>query len=181
MIKSGDILIAEPYLEDETFDRSVVLIGNHTHEGTFGFVLNKPSDLIISDVIEDLSSFSLPIYIGGPVEQDTLHFIYRNPLPLEGTVQLTQNLFWGGDFEKLKEMLNNQEVSPDDVRFFVGYSGWAEGQLDDELTKKSWITWTPSVDDIFDLPFREMWRNILKKMGGRYKILANYPSDPRLN
>jgi putative transcriptional regulator len=181
MVKSGDILLAEPFLNDETFDRSVVLIGNHTEEGSFGFVLNKQSDLILSDVIEELSDFEVPLYIGGPVEQDTLHFIYRHALPLEGTVQLTENLFWGGDFDQLKELLRQKIAEPENIRFFVGYSGWSEGQLAEELTKKTWITYKPEINDIFDIPCPDMWRDLLKKMGGKYKILANYPSDPRLN
>lgn len=181
MVKSGDILLAEPFLNDETFDRSVVLVGNHTEEGSFGFVLNKQSDLILSDVIDDLSDFEVPIYIGGPVEQDTLHFIYRNELPLEGTVRLAENLFWGGDFEQLKDLLRQKVAEPNNIRFFVGYSGWSEGQLVEELSKKTWITYRPEINDIFDIPCQEMWRDLLKKMGGKYKILANYPSDPRLN
>lgn len=181
MIKSGDLLLAEPFLGDENFERSVVLIGNHNEEGSFGFVLNKQSDLILADVIEELPEFSVPLFIGGPVEQDTLHFIYRNALPLEGSVQLQENLYWGGDFDQLKDLLQEGIAKSENLRFFVGYSGWSEGQLEQELEKKAWITWRPEVNDIFDLNHTEMWREVLKKMGGKYKLIANYPSDPRLN
>lgn len=181
MIKTGDLLLAEPFLGDENFDRSVVLIGNHNDEGSFGFVLNKQSDLIISDVIEELPEFEIPLFIGGPVEQDTLHFIYRYALPLEGSVELTDNLFWGGDFDQLKKLILEGVAKPENIRFFVGYSGWSEGQLDQELEKNAWITCKSELNDIFELNHAEMWREVLKKMGGRYKLIANYPSDPRLN
>ncbi len=181
MLKAGDLLISEPYLGDEHFERSVVLLGSHNEEGSLGFMLNKKSNLLLSDVVEELGNFDAPLYIGGPVEQNTLHFIFRNKLPLEGTVYLTDDLFWGGDFEQLKIMLREGEISQHDIRFFVGYSGWHEGQLENELEEKVWIVHQLESGILFSLDTNDMWRGILKEMGGQYKILSNYPIDPRLN
>ena len=181
MLKVGDILIAEPFLGDDHFERSVILLGNYASEGAFGFVINKKSNLLLSDVSEEMKNFEVPLFIGGPVEQDTLHFIYRNVPPLEGATLLKDNLYWGGDFEQLKIMLRNNLITVNDIRFFLGYSGWSAGQLDEEMNKKSWISGTVSVEDIFDTDINELWRLVLKNMGGKYKVLANYPIDPRLN
>lgn len=181
MLNTGDLLISEPYLGDDNFERSVVLLGSHNEDGSLGFVMNKKSSMLLSDVIEELGNFDAPLYIGGPVEQDTLHFVYRNELPLAGTIPLMQNLFWGGDFEQLKLMLRNGLVNQDNIRFFLGYSGWNEGQLEKELDEKVWIVHRLPDNELFELDTEDMWRGILKNMGGQYKILSNYPIDPRLN
>lgn len=181
MLNAGDLLISEPYLGDKNFERSVVLLGSHNNDGSLGFVMNKKSQMFLSDVVDELGSFDAPLYIGGPVEQDTLHFIYRNELPLDGTIPLINNLYWGGDFEHLKMILRNGMVNEKDIRFFLGYSGWHEGQLQNELNEKVWITHRLSAEELFELDTEEMWRGILKNMGGQYKILSNYPIDPRLN
>jgi putative transcriptional regulator len=182
MLKTGDILISEPYLGDENFERSVILLGSHNEEGSLGFVLNQKSNLLLSDVVSDaLTDFEIPLYIGGPVEQDTLHFIYRNELPLQGAIHVIENLFWGGDFNQLKLMLQNKQVKQEAIRFFLGYSGWSKGQLEGEMTQKAWIVHTLTAEEIFGLDTENMWRSILKNMGGEYKALSNYPIDPRLN
>ncbi|HSZ25663.1 MAG TPA: YqgE/AlgH family protein [Cytophagaceae bacterium] len=181
MIRTGDILISEPYLGDGNFERSVILLVDHNEEGSLGFILNQKSSLFLTDVVEDTFDLELPLFVGGPVEQNTLHFIYRNKLPLEGTVSITGNLFWGGNFEQVKLMLKNGQIRKNDIRFFLGYSGWSKGQLKAEMKEKSWITHKMEEVDIFELDSKEMWRSVLKKMGGQFKILANYPIDPRLN
>jgi putative transcriptional regulator len=182
MLKTGDILISEPYLGDQNFERSVILLGSHNEEGSLGFVLNHKSNLLLSDVVNDaLTDVEIPLYIGGPVEQDTLHFIYRNELSLKGTIPVIENLFWGGNFDEMKSMLQNKQVKPEDIRFFLGYSGWSKGQLEGEMTQKAWIAHALTTEAIFALDTENMWRSILKNMGGEYKALSNYPIDPRLN
>ncbi len=181
MLNTGDLLISEPYLGDDNFERSVVLIGSHNEEGSLGFVMNKKSGMLLSDVVEELGTFDAPLYIGGPVEQDTLHFIYRNELPLEGTIPLMENLFWGGNFEHLKIILRNGNMNQQDIKFFLGYSGWSIGQLEKEMKEKVWIVHRLTSQTLFELDTEDMWRGILKNMGGQYKVLSNYPIDPRLN
>ena len=181
MITKGSILISEPFLGDSNFERTVVLVCEHNALGTFGYVLNKPTAIEISSVILDLSNFPLNLYIGGPVSQDSVHFIHRNKNRIEGDVEIQENVYWGGDFGMLKEMIKNGSMSPDDIRFFAGYSGWGEGQLDRELESKSWIVGSASSEEIFETEPEQFWRAILKNMGGRFKALSNYPIDPRLN
>lgn len=180
--EKGDLLISEPFLPDPNFQRTVVLICEHSAEGSFGFVLNKQSLLKGSDVLENAPFLDLMLYLGGPVQQDTLHFIHRNVAGLEGGVEIGRELQWGGDFEQLLRLMEEGKLDLHDFKFFMGYSGWSEGQLEEEIEQKSWIIYKSATDqDIFDTQPDVLWRECLKKMGGKFKILSNYPTDPRLN
>lgn len=180
--EAGDLLISEPFLQDENFVRSVVLLCEHNAEGSFGLVINKPSILKLGELIEELSFLEKEVFVGGPVEQNTLHFIYLGDSQLEGSISLGKNLWWGGDFDSLVEKLKTGLFNPDSIRFFLGYSGWGESQLKDELDEETWIICRSDIDlHTFEYTPEELWRNLLKNMGGEFKVIANYPLDPRLN
>lgn len=180
--QNGSILISEPYLGDPNFERTVVLICSHVEdEGTFGLVLNRMSNLKLSDVVDIYNdSFESELGIGGPVQYNTLHYVHRvGNLPQ--AVQLNDNLYWGGDFESLRTMIGTGEVTTADIKFFLGYSGWTPGQLQEEIDKNVWIVNNNAANKLFNLEADTLWRNILRQMGGKYKVLSNYPVDPRLN
>ncbi len=179
-ITSGNLLIAEPFMGDTNFERSVVLVCNHSDEGTFGLVLNQLTDIQLGDVIEDIR-VDLPLFVGGPVQQNTLHFIHRRPDLIDNSIRLLDGLYWSGDFGQIQEALNVGTLTGRDARFFIGYSGWTEGQLADELSQKAWIVGHTDPDFLFDTPADAFWRGVLKRMGGAYKSIAHYPTDPRLN
>ena len=180
--EKGDLLISEPLLPDPNFERTVVLLCENNDEGSVGFVLNKPSVLQFEEAVEGISGFSAPLYVGGPVQQDTLHFIYRGEFELEGTVGVTSEIGWGGNFEQLMTMINNGLVDEKNFRFFVGYSGWAPGQLEDELKQKSWIVVNnANASHVFDTEPRELWKKLLEQLGGKFRMFSNYPVDPRMN
>lgn len=178
----GDLLISEPYLPDPNFERTVIYLCEHDETGTFGFVLNKKAHVGLSEVIDEAGDYQADLFIGGPVQQDTLHFIHRHT-PLNESSKLVKNgVFWGGDYEKLLEMMNTHSIIPQDIRFFVGYSGWAPDQLMDELKEKSWIVLKgASSEMIFDWDNHDMWKECLRTMGGKFRLMSNYPKDPRLN
>ena len=179
--EKGRLLISEPFLPDPNFERTVVLLCEHNDEGSFGFVLNKPSILKVSEVMEDLTEMENVVYVGGPVQQDTLHFIHRNAT-LENAVEIVDQIFWGGSFENLMLLLETKQLTANDVRFFLGYSGWGPGQLDTELEQDSWIVCDYVTDQLlFDTGPEIMWRKALENMGGRFSMYSNYPVDPRLN
>jgi len=180
-IQKGNILIAEPFLGDDNFERSVVLLCEHNQEGSFGFVLNQATKMTLADVLEDVTSAEMPLYIGGPVEQNTLHFLHRLPDLLDHTVEVQEGLYWGGDFEQVTSLINMGKITENDIRFFLGYSGWGEGQLANELSENVWITTQAASAFIFETAADQFWRSILRNMGGRHKVLSNYPTDPRLN
>ncbi len=178
----GNLLLSEPFLQDQNFNRSVILLCEHNTQGSFGFVLNKPSILQIHELIADLHFIEAEVFIGGPVEQNTLHFIYFGPKILDGSVQLGDKLWLGGDFDLLIEKIRSNEIPLNFVRFFLGYSGWGPNQLFEELGQNTWIICEEGLK-LSDLENsgEDLWKNLLKNMGGEFRVIANYPLDPRLN
>lgn len=178
----GHLLVSEPYLPDPNFERTVVLLCASNDDGAFGFVLNKPSALLYNDIMEDPIGRDELVYVGGPVQQDTLHFLHQRPDIIPGGVPIWDGLYWGGDFEKVKFLLQTNLIKDRDIRFFIGYSGWGPGQLEEEILEKSWII-APYEDKnlIFNVPAQLIWKKVLENMGGKFKMISNYPRDPRLN
>ncbi|MFT6204629.1 MAG: putative transcriptional regulator [Spirosomataceae bacterium] len=177
---AGKLLISEPFINDNNFDRTVILLCEHNENGSFGLVLNQEMPLKLSDIIE--SNYSeQPIFTGGPVEQNTLHFLHRLGSEVAQTVEVTENVYWGGNFDYVKTMLNFQNQPHSDVRLFVGYSGWEPGQLQNEINRNSWYISNADAALVFDTPAKSVWRETLRRMGGNYRVISNYPTDPRLN
>jgi putative transcriptional regulator len=177
----GSILLSEPFLRDPNFARAVVLLTEHNDEGTIGFILNKPISYKIHEIVEDFPEFDAPVYMGGPVQRDSLHFIHRIEALAEDGDEVAPGVYWGGNFEKLKRMIRLGIVRPDDIRFFVGYAGWGPKQLEDEVQMKSWIISRRSEKYAFNSSGESLWGEILTTMGGKYKAMAYYPVDPSLN
>jgi putative transcriptional regulator len=180
--QKGDLLLSEPLLPDHNFDRTVIILCEHNEEGSFGFVLNKLSILKVDEVLQSIESFDTSLYVGGPVQQNTLHFIHNIDLLKGGGQKIRDDLYWGGDFEQLLLLVNDGNIDKNKIRFFIGYSGWSELQLQQEVDKNTWIVARgvhPSY--IFNTDPERLWKDILEKMGGRFKVYANYPSDPKLN
>ncbi|WP_151088530.1 YqgE/AlgH family protein [Hymenobacter baengnokdamensis] len=182
-MKPGTLLLSQPFLGDPNFERSVILLCRHSPaEGAFGLVLTQPTSLTLGDVM-DLPpgpAAALPLYTGGPVQPDTLHFVHRHA-GLPGATDLGQGVYWGGDFDLLLAGLTSGGFGPDTVRLFIGYSGWSAGQLEQEIERGSWIKQPASAGKVFTLESDAFWRTILREKGGRYRALSNYPLDPRLN
>lgn len=179
---TGSLLAAEPFLGDPNFERSVILLTEYNEsEGSIGFVVNKPLDLDLDDIVIGFPSLQSTVYHGGPVQQDNLFFIHRKGDLLPGSQHISGDLYWGGDLEPLKEMIECKLITPNDIRFFLGYSGWGNGQLESEIEEKSWVVMEKNSLDIFDNQPSEMWKKVLLQLGGTYSLWANSPSDPTLN
>ena len=179
--QKGYFLISEPFLADPNFKRRVVLLTEYSPEGAVGFVLNQATELMLNDVLEDFPDFTSRLYLGGPVQQDSLHFIHRIEALRDESNMITPNLCWGGDFEKLKALAAEKAISPNDIRFFLGYAGWGPDQLIDELEQNSWIVAPSSAKFTFQEDTENLWKQILTSMGHSYKRMAGYPEDPSLN
>ena len=177
----GKLLIADPFLRDPNFMRSVVFMCEHKDEGSFGFVLNRKYDQILGELITDLESFDFPVYYGGPVQVDTLHFLHQCPDLIPGGVSIIDQICWGGDFETVVELIKANRLTKRDIRFFIGYSGWGVGQLEEEMKSKSWITSQGTRKIIFTANVDNTWKEALKQLGGEYVQMVNYPIDPQLN
>lgn len=177
----GKILISEPFLNDPNFKRTIILLTEHGDEGSIGFVLNKPTDYCIHEVIEEFPEFDSVVYYGGPVQLNTLQFIYRGDNVIDGSIEIIPGLYWGGSFDILKTLITAGAVSPGDFRFFLGYSGWTGGQIEDELELNSWIVASTTIDNIFSDEPDKLWRETLKGMGKKFAILASFPENPSVN
>ena len=166
---------------DYYFGRAVVLLAEHNEEGSFGVIMNKPVTATFNEVLKDFPKFDAPMYLGGPVETDSLFYIHTLGEQLEGAAKILDGLFWGGDIEALKEMILLKKVEPKDIRFFIGYSGWGAEQLDTELKRNSWVITRSSRKRLLSLDPDVMWERLLSKMGDNYKYWNKFPIDPTLN
>lgn len=180
-IKKGRLLLAEPFMDDPYFKRSVVLLTEYNKEGALGFILNKPLDVKLRDVIKDFPEFDAPIFMGGPVQTDTLFFIHSQGELIKDSVKINSKLFWSGNFEKLKELVIDQQIFPHEIKFFIGYSGWDYDQLNKEVKDESWLISKNHLDSIKKLNNDNLWHKSLNKMGGKHAVLSNFPENPSLN
>lgn len=177
----GRLLIAEPsILNDDSFNRSIILLTEHNDRSSVGFILNRPLKFTIRDLIPEIDC-SFTVYQGGPVEQDNLYFIHQVPDLIPDSINVSSNIYWGGNFESLKNLLIDQVIKNTDIRFFLGYSGWGTHQLDDEIINNSWFVSENDFENIFSVDDESLWKNKLMQKGGEYKIWANAPSDIHLN
>ncbi len=178
----GRLLISEPFMLDPNFKRSVLLLTEYSIEGAMGFVLNHESEFQLGDILPELPYSEFPVFDGGPVGKDTLHFIHRVPEKIEGGIELENGLFWGGDFEAVKELLTSYGLADGEIKFFIGYSGWTAGQLDAEIEDDSWIVTDKfNAEILFANDEQNMWKDVVKGLGQRYAHIANFPENPELN
>lgn len=180
--KKGKLLIAEPSLTgDVSFNRSVVLLAEHNEEGSIGFILNKPLEYSVSDLVSEIE-LPFQVYNGGPVEQDNLYFIHKVPHLIKNSIEISNGIYWGGDFEKAIVLINQKLISENDIRFFLGYSGWASLQLDQELSSKSWIVVKNEYESgIIQKSSVAFWKEKMVELGGNYLLWSNAPENPSLN
>ena len=178
----GKVLVAEPFLDDPNFRRTAVMICDHSkEEGTVGFILNRPIEMRIDEVVEDFPEFDAEVYFGGPVKTDTVHYLHRVGNLLEGSTKIVEGVYWGGDFDKLKFLIEQELVKPDDIQFFVGYSGWADGQLEDELNLNTWVIEDMFSNYLFKTDPFALWSKILIQKGDNYSVIAQMPDTALLN
>ena len=181
-LQAGTLLLSAPFLNDENFVRSVILLCEHEDQGSFDFVINKPSILNLGDLVEELNFLECEVFVGGHVEQNTLHFIYFGSQVLPDSKPLAEGIWWGGDFSALVHHLKSQQLEVNQVRFFLGYSGWDQGQLQGELAEDTWVVYSgATTSTVFENSSDQIWRQLMKAMGGEFEIQSNYPLDPRLN
>ncbi len=180
-LKKGKLLIAEPtILNDSSFNRTIVLLTEHTTNNSVGFILNRPLNYTVNDLLPSINC-NLTVYQGGPVEQDNLYFVHKIPELIPDSIEVANGIFWGGNFESLKDLLNNDVLNTSDIRFFLGYSGWDKQQLNKELEQNSWFVEENNLENIFSIDDKNLWKNKLLQKGGNYKLWANAPSDFNLN
>jgi putative transcriptional regulator len=177
----GSILISEPYLSDFHFRRTVVLISDHNSDGSVGFVMNRLVDLMTSDVIPGMMKQDFPLFFGGPVEPNTLHFIHKVGDLITGAQHIVNGIYWGGDIEMIDDLIDRKIARPEEFRFFAGYSGWSAGQLDEEIEQKAWWVGEKATESIFEDDLDTMWKNIVRNLGNDFSYMADAPDDRSWN
>jgi putative transcriptional regulator len=180
-IRGGNVLLAEPFMLDSNFKRSAILLCEHNLEGSLGFILNKPLDMKIDELIADFPEFDAPVFFGGPVQTDTIHYLHNLGDLLEDSIKVAPGVYWGGSFEKLKFLISSELVKPRSIRFFVGYSGWSEGQLVDEMDYGSWVPADMHPNYIFQSKPNELWKLIMENKGSSYSVIAQMPDGVNWN
>lgn len=181
-VDRGTLLLAEPFMLDPNFKRSVVLICEHDEtEGTIGFVMNKPLHMQVNELITDFPVIEAPVYFGGPVATDTIHYVHNVGELLEDSVKVVRGVYWGGDYEKLKFLIDSKLVLPQNIRFFVGYSGWSSGQLAEEMAYKSWIQSEMHANYLFKSKPDHLWQQVMYNLGDRFSVIAQIPDAHSLN
>lgn len=179
---AGSLLLSEPFLEDPGFSRSAILMTDHGEGGSMGLILNNRSNLLLADVLPQLNGHDFPIYVGGPVETDHLFFIHRAFDKLLSGTEISTGIFLGGNLEALNILLKDGAINMHEIRFFLGYSGWSEGQLIEELNENAWLVSDQYNEQlIFETPSDQVWKKAIQLMGSRYAHLSDFPIDPSLN
>ena len=179
--RQGCVLIAEPFLSGSYFNRSIIIIASYSENGAVGFILNKKVDYPVEDIFVDFPNFDSEIHIGGPVGTDSIYFIHTLGNVIPDSVLIKENLYFGGDFNALKLQIKLGLVAHNQVRFFLGYSGWDAGQLDEEINENSWLVADISEADLMNFEENTMWSKSVRAMGGRYSMWENFPENPSLN
>ncbi|MBL0309243.1 MAG: YqgE/AlgH family protein [Bacteroidetes bacterium] len=181
-LQPGQMLLSEPFMDDDNFRRSVILLcENDSENGTVGLILNRGLQVALNELDNDFPMFKGKVWFGGPVATDTLQFLHSLGDELEGTIRLSEHLYWGGNFEQLKLLIKEGKVGVNDVRFYLGYSGWSVGQLEEEMKSNSWIVAKASYKYVFQTPIESLWKDIMKDMGGVYNTMSGYPENPMFN
>lgn len=178
--QKGHLLISEPFLNDDYFKRSVILLAENSASGSLGFILNKPLGYFLHELIKNFPESEFPVYLGGPVENNSLFFIHRLPQLIPNGFYIHNGWYYGGDFKQVKQAVALGLIKQNDIRFFAGYSGWDPGQLDHELKTESWFVFNQP-DDFIKLSTERMWGEILRINHSEMAIWSNFPDDPTLN
>lgn len=176
----GRLLISEPFLQDYYFKRSVIILAEHSEEGTFGAVVNKPLFVKMNDLIKDFPKIDFELYLGGPVATNSLFYIHRYP-EIANSHLIADDIYWGGDLEVIKEMAALKLLEEEKIRFFLGYSGWVPNQLEGEIKRNSWIISKLNTSIVFDKTVEHIWNKMVISLGEDYAYWVNFPENPIMN
>jgi len=179
--EKGRLLVSKPFLHDPYFKRSVVFITEHNKDGTVGFILNKPVDISINEAIEEFPDFNSKLFIGGPVQRDSLYYLHTMGNTISDSIEVAKGVFWGGNFEVLKVLIESNKINPNELKFFMGYSGWDSEQLEKEMENDSWIVAPAKLEQIICGDTEKLWSDVIKNCGKEYAMLSNFSEYPSLN
>ncbi len=180
-INAGKILLSTPeLLMDHVFNQSVLLLTEHNNKGTMGFMVNKPLPLRLDDLFDDIP-LNFQIWNGGPVETGSLFYIHNISGLADAILFDKKNgLYIGGDFQDLKERLLSTEIDENNIKFFLGYTGWHPEQIKEEIEERAWTVMDNNTD-LFHLNPKNIWKEKLIENDPKNIIWKNAPLNPNLN
>lgn len=179
-LSTGTVLLAEPYMLDANFRRTTVLICDYAPEGSFGLILNRPTDTPINQVLEDFPDIDTTVCLGGPVQTDTIFYLHNNML-IENSLRLSEGIFLGGNFDQIRVFINTGLITASDIRFFAGYAGWEKNQLEEEVSEGSWFMAEMHPNYLFKTDPSTLWRQIMEHKGDAYSVIAQIPDTADWN
>lgn len=177
---AGKLLISEPMMQDKSFQRAVVYVCHHDALESIGYIINRLSEHSLSDFVSELNGIYFPLFIGGPVALDTIHMLHSLPNEIGGD-EIADGIYWGGDMEAAIENIKLGKLNSGNCKFFIGYSGWGEGQLDAELDMKSWLVSNFSNELLYHVDGKQSWKRAISKLGTKFNSLLYVPMNPELN
>ena len=180
-IENGLVLLSEPFSQEGFFQRTSILICDAHSKGTLGFCMNKPLDMQVSELVKDFPYFESEVYCGGPVGNDTLYFLHNLGDLLDGAEKVCDGVYWGGNFKELKIFIENEMITPDRIKFFVGYTGWSKGQLEEEMKQGFWLTADMDPNYLFNSKPDYLWQKIKKNKGNPFHVIADIPETMSWN
>jgi len=174
----GQLLIAAPSLLDPNFQRTVILVAEHSDEGALGVVLNRPAEATVGEVVPDLSPVvdeDEAVFEGGPVQPGGVMVLAEFADPAEAALPVD------GDLGFVALEADMDELTTGRARAFAGHAGWGPGQLESELEEEAWFVAPFEHEDVFTEDPDELWSRALMRKGGAYALVARMPLDPSLN
>jgi len=179
--EKGKILISEPFLPDTFFNRTIVYLTDHNEEGSVGFILNKKLEIKVCDAISGFEGWEEYLSMGGPVAPDTLHYLHRMGDLIPKSVWVDDNIFWGGDIDFIRSLIRDKKLDTNQIRFFLGYSGWSAGQLERELKENSWVIARVAPEIVLNDQIDNTWKRVLRGLNSKYRMWADFPESPDMN
>lgn len=180
--KPGDLLLSEPTMNNFHFGRAAVLLIDHNDtEGTFGIIMNKPLKMKLNELVDDFNEFNATVYWGGPVADNRIFFMHSLGDIIPETCKVMDGLYWGGDAEVLNTLIGQGIATKDNVRFFLGYSGWEAHQLTGELERNAWAVCQANAKTLWNTPSDELWKTLVNRLGKEYQMWSRFPKNPEEN
>ncbi len=181
-LEKGKLLIAEPFLDEDYFRRAIIFLCENNNEGSFGFVINNFINIKLCDLDETFPDIETKISLGGPMEINSLYFLHKMGDKIQNSALVENGIYIGGDFQELTNLIKEDNSLMDEVRFFIGYSGWAADQLENEVKNNTWVVSEKNAKNIlFESQAKQSWKRYLHELGGKYKIISTFPLDPNNN
>lgn len=178
--KKGRLLLAEPFMDDDDFARSVIYMCEHNKTGSYGFILNNNLNIKLDEIIPDIEIPNISVHYGGPVNSSNLFFLHQLGDIIENSVKISDKIWTSGDFNQIIEFINMGILDINKLKFFLGYSGWTNNQLATEFDSNSWIATDIVEENIFSKN-EDLWKEVLLNRGGKLKAIANFPINPKDN